>query len=362
MSSPEGGGSILSLANRANEAKAAWLAHARGSWPREMWDGGKNSKWVTVSGREQYLTFVQRQAEASASCHTSVNVCGTPSAYPTFWIDKMLLEIDGPNREASYEEMQRLYAFLYVNFKSRARVYFSGNRSFHLYVDFLPLALAHPEETQVDFAKRLQKNFDLHVDFNVFARRHLSRLPWTRHEKSGGYCLPVAPFCTLGSVTKTESAVPVEIAYSEQVRNALIRIDQGLSEPRPRVRAEKRTPASYGWIEKLLQHPISDGRHRVLWHVLAPFLINTKKLPPEIAEQVLREYFEKCAALKPLEPSRSQFLRDIRNYVRVAQRDGYPPWRLQTIERKDPQLFEIIGPTRVARDGREGHGREGEVG
>jgi hypothetical protein len=299
-----------------------------------------------VNEQREYLAYISRQVAEKAPVHTSVNIAGTPdSGYGVYWVDKILLELDAPDLEASYREMQRMYAFLSVNFGAEPRIYFSGRRSFHVYVDFLPLVLHAPEEALGDFARRLQKAVGgLHLDFQVFAKRHVSRLPWTVNEKTGSLCLPVSPYTSLKDVGAPERAAPVRINYCDAARAALARIDQTFaSEQRPKTRRKKATGGTaYAWVEGLLRKAIADGRHRVLWHVLAPYLINVRRLGEHEAEDVLREYFDRCGAVKSLEPSRSQFFRDIHNYVRVAMRDGYPPWRLETIERKDPQLFAII--------------------
>lgn len=67
-----------------------------------------------------------------------------------------------------------------------------------------------------------------------------------------------------------------------------------------------------------------------------------KKLPIEQAEGELREYFSECAGLQRLNPSGSPFYRLIHYYLKLAEKDGYPPWRLLTIARNDPQLYELV--------------------
>ena len=43
------------------------------------------------------------------------------------------------------------------------------------------------------------------------------------------------------------------------------------------------TNKGYLYVEDLLAHPVSDGRHRLVWLVLAPYLVNVKKLDEETA-------------------------------------------------------------------------------
>jgi len=42
-----------------------------------------------------------------------------------------------------------------------------------------------------------------------------------------------------------------------------------------------RAKPKYKWIEHLLVSPVDDGRHRLLWLVIAPYLVNVKNLSLE---------------------------------------------------------------------------------
>lgn len=58
--------------------------------------------------------------------------------------------------------------------------------------------------------------------------------------------------------------------------------------------------ANYGknnkirWIETLLQNLISDHRKYALWRIVAPYLINIKKLSYEDALGIIRDWLDKC--------------------------------------------------------------------
>ncbi len=55
--------------------------------------------------------------------------------------------------------------------------------------------------------------------------------------------------------------------------------------------------SSSEWIERLLQNPIADGRQRVVNLILAPYLVNVKKLDVDSAYKIISDYIEKCKAL-----------------------------------------------------------------
>ena len=52
------------------------------------------------------------------------------------------------------------------------------------------------------------------------------------------------------------------------------------------------------WIEKLLTMPIADYRKYCIWRILAPYLINIKKLEDEQAANTIKEWLQKCNSVK----------------------------------------------------------------
>ena len=54
------------------------------------------------------------------------------------------------------------------------------------------------------------------------------------------------------------------------------------------------------YIETLLQIPIPDHRKYALWRIVAPYLINIRKMSHEDALNIIREWLGKCDKLKPL--------------------------------------------------------------
>jgi hypothetical protein len=55
----------------------------------------------------------------------------------------------------------------------------------------------------------------------------------------------------------------------------------------------------YGWIEKLMLSPIADVRHRTVNLILAPYLVNVKKLDEESAVRLIVEYIDRCKKVNP---------------------------------------------------------------
>jgi hypothetical protein len=84
------------------------------------------------------------------------------------------------------------------------------------------------------------------------------------------------------------------------------------------------TPGTISWIEKLLTMSISDNRKYCIWRILAPYLINIKKLQDEQASYVIREWLEKCNSVRRVSfNARSR----IRYDIQTARKRGFYPIR-----------------------------------
>lgn len=81
-----------------------------------------------------------------------------------------------------------------------------------------------------------------------------------------------------------------------------------------------------GWVEALLERPILDGRHRIVNLVLAPYLVNVKKLDVDKAVQVIHTYIEKCKTINPATNINEQYIRYQCNY---AKNKGLRPMSLR---------------------------------
>ena len=64
------------------------------------------------------------------------------------------------------------------------------------------------------------------------------------------------------------------------------------------------------WIEKLLQTPIENYRKTVVWRILAPYLINVRKLSYKEGFSIIKEWLDKCNNLKKLDFNASSKIRE----------------------------------------------------
>ena len=93
----------------------------------------------------------------------------------------------------------------------------------------------------------------------------------------------------------------------------------------------------YAYIEELLAKPVKDGRHRLLWMVLTPYLITIKGLTNEDATTKLVDYSKKSGDKRDL---KTVVLENIR---RVNHNHLLPP-TLYTLKKRHPDIYEILPP------------------
>lgn len=108
--------------------------------------------------------------------------------------------------------------------------------------------------------------------------------------------------------------------------------------PPPKVKSTR----GYLYVEELLSRPVSDGRHRLTWLVLAPYLVNVKNLGEEEAVEKIRAF----VAAKGETRSMKRF---IEYNVKRAKRNGLMPPTLTKLKTEHPDLYSLL-PKEVTRN------------
>ena len=93
------------------------------------------------------------------------------------------------------------------------------------------------------------------------------------------------------------------------------------------------------WIETLLQTPIEDYRKNAIALILAPYLINTKKVSYDDAFQIIKNWLDKCNELRRLDPN---FSYKIKYSVDTAMRKQQLPMKLNTLQNKNRELYRLL--------------------
>ena len=93
------------------------------------------------------------------------------------------------------------------------------------------------------------------------------------------------------------------------------------------------------WIEKLLNTPISDYRKNSIGLILAPYLINIKKLSFQESFDIINDWLNKCDSERKLDFN-SKYL--IKYALNNAINKGIPPMKLDTLKERNLELYYII--------------------
>ncbi|MBI3841376.1 MAG: DNA primase noncatalytic subunit PriX [Thaumarchaeota archaeon] len=117
--------------------------------------------------------------------------------------------------------------------------------------------------------------------------------------------------------------------YPKQLSEVRASVLQYVPAQRPR------TGKGYLYVEDLLKHPVSDGRHRLVWLVLAPYLVNVKKVDDG-------EAIEKIRAFVAAAGESSSMRRFVEYNVKRARRNGLLPPTFSTLKAEHPDIFWLL--------------------
>jgi hypothetical protein len=93
------------------------------------------------------------------------------------------------------------------------------------------------------------------------------------------------------------------------------------------------------WIELLLETPIEDYRKNAISLILAPYLINVKKLPYDDAFNIIDQWVNKSDSIKRLD---SNFNYLIKYALENSIKKGYLPMNFETLKEKNRALYDPL--------------------
>ncbi len=101
-----------------------------------------------------------------------------------------------------------------------------------------------------------------------------------------------------------------------------------------------RIQEKYGWIEKIIQTGVPDGRSRLILYVISRYLLNIKKLDITESHETIKTFLENSC--KNHGNCSKIYESWIRNVLAHVQKGGWKPWTLEKIRKEDPQLYNTI--------------------
>ncbi len=106
-----------------------------------------------------------------------------------------------------------------------------------------------------------------------------------------------------------------------------------------RARAQTTDSTTIGWIEKLLKTPLDDYRKFVVWRILAPYLVNTRKCSAVESYNVIKNWLDKCNQLRSLDFNPNYM---IKYNITSARRSGYLPISLKKLKTENAYLYNLL--------------------
>jgi Primase X len=102
--------------------------------------------------------------------------------------------------------------------------------------------------------------------------------------------------------------------------------------------SNKRTNTIF-WIEKLLNTPISDFRKNATNLILAPYLVNIKKLSYQQSFDILIDWLQKCNSFNKIDFNPISLANSALN---IATQKKIPPMKLETLKNRNSEIYHIL--------------------
>lgn len=93
------------------------------------------------------------------------------------------------------------------------------------------------------------------------------------------------------------------------------------------------------WIEILLQTPIVDYRKNALALIIAPYLISIRQLSYEQANEIIKQWLDKCNEAKKLD---AYFKSRVKTALDTAIHQHTKPMKLDTLKSRNNDLYDIL--------------------
>jgi hypothetical protein len=93
------------------------------------------------------------------------------------------------------------------------------------------------------------------------------------------------------------------------------------------------------WIEKLIDTPIDDYRKNAVNLILAPYLINIKKLAYEDALDIINNWLGECGRLRRLDHDLKYI---VRYAIKNSKKKTQLPLRFETLKLKNKMLYDLL--------------------
>ena len=284
-------------------------------FPRKISTFKSNNKQFLIRSRQEIIDSFSESNSVDCKINAYpylIEYKGIQRYKPDF----LFIDLDKNNFKNDKSFELALYNTL-KNIKNKLKGYptvlFTGG-GYHIYQPvYIPTALEYitefskfnrPSEQFLRFVKDFLSNGKADKQNNPSFRSCLLRIPGSINSKYGNKVTIVKKW------NGDRSSITLDLLEGFRIYSMRKKIDhiiqrQKMLNERKRNNININYHYYYVWIEHLLQTPIEDFRKLVIDLILAPYLINIKKLSYEESYGIIREWLDKCNVLYKLDNYRN---------------------------------------------------------
>jgi hypothetical protein len=331
-------------------------------WPRNVATAATNTKQHIVEDRDKALLYFK--GALGQDCRIAIypnfdrmKEMGYQNLGPSHIPDQLLIDIDLDDENMQNSKNGIMHNSVVKttlrNIKKHLNgavptVIWTGN-GVHI---LQPLSLEKALEDMPEFSKFRKNSTDVSVKFMRWAARRLSgERSDHNHNISFASCLTRCP----GSINSKNGAevkivqrwngvrtkVPKQFITDFLIALVQKEIDEKSEERKPSniqgfqsTEKSKTTP----WIEKLIDIPMADYRKNARDLILIPYLIVRRGASSKETYDIVMNWANKCAELRPLQPSYNAYESRVRTRIQEVLRDKVPPMTWAKFQEVQPDI------------------------
>jgi hypothetical protein len=324
-------------------------------WPRTISTRTTEGRQVLTSSRKEALArFVQANYLDCRISAYSPNADENPSAVERFaGLENItptniivMIDLDRSNftSERGFEmALSRTLGKIKEKFGTNPTVLWSG-RGYHI---ILPL---NSNNVELENIQEFQGVDNISLKFLRYAESYLSLSKSdSQHNYTVSFnnCMLRIPGSINSKNGETVKIVQMWDGYKPEINYLLAGFSRHIINEKyielknAKKRKQKKSPAHadqnnrINWIERLLQTPLQDYRKYCIWRILAPYLLNVKRLSEQETTDTIKDWLNQCNQLRRLDFNYKQKIKD----GIEGAKEGYLPISREKLRNENSRLY-----------------------
>jgi hypothetical protein len=314
-------------------------------WPRAIFTKTL-AKQITVFSREE--TLARFKQSNLLDCRVNaypdyISYCGINRQPPNFIdIDRLLFTTD----QEFWSVVEQTRKNIEQSLGGRPSVLWSGN-GIHICQPVEAIVLEqesnfaqfdHPSQTFLRFAAQFLSNHKSDTNNNPAFKSCLLRIPGSYNSK---YVEQNRETAEVKVIQRWDGFRPKAnpLYYHFYIYLADRKLREFNNMQTNHAESHSFRGSTIPWIEKLLETPIDDYRKNSVNLILAPYLINVKKLSYDAALNIINSWLDKCVEVRQLDQN---FDYTVRYALKYSAKNGHKPIKFDTLRMKNKPLYDVL--------------------